>query len=394
MDRRVLLLALATFVTGTAENIVIGILPDIAGSLDVSLGLAGQLTTAFSITFALAAPAALLLTARFEHKAAFLAALAAFALCNLLAAASPGYGALFAARVGMAAASATIALLATMLATELVDESMKGRAIGVIFMGVSGSLVLGVPIGMLVCSLAGWRSVFLVLAALAVIVLVVCRSKLPDVGARRQGPPDYLAHLRSPPLICAQLVSILMISGHFVLFAYLAPYLGAVLGIVGMGTVLAFIAFGIAGVSGGYLGGLAADKLTPRRAIMLVPAGYLTALMLIPLVTGTSLSFFPVMMAWACLSWMISPAVQSFLIAMGPDTAEAGVSLNLSAMHVGVGLGTALGGVAVERVPIAYLPGIGAALAAMALIAAALAHRGTARPAEMAAQREAGDRLA
>ena len=87
MDRRVLLLALATFVTGTAENIVIGILPDIAGSLDVSLGLAGQLTTAFSITFALAAPAALLLTARFQHKAAFLAALAAFALCNLLEAA-------------------------------------------------------------------------------------------------------------------------------------------------------------------------------------------------------------------------------------------------------------------------------------------------------------------
>ncbi|MGJ4854642.1 MFS transporter [Labrys sp. La1] len=384
MDRRVLLLALATFVTGTAENIVIGILPDIAGGLGVSIGLAGQLTAVFSITFALAAPAALLLTARLERKAAFVAALAAFVLCNLLAAASPGYGVLFVARVGMAAASATIALLATMLATELVDESMKGRAIGVIFMGVSGSLVLGVPIGMLVCSLAGWRSVFLALAALAVVVLIVCRLKLPDVGARRQGMPDYLAHLRSRPLVCAQLVSILMISGHFVLFAYLAPYLGGVLGIAGTGIVLAFIAFGVAGVSGGYLGGLTADKLTPRRAIVLVPLGYLTALMLIPLAAGTSLSFFPVMMVWACLSWMISPAVQSFLIAMGPDTAEAGVSLNLSAMHIGVGLGTALGGVAVELVPISSLPGIGAILAAMALMMAMLAYRGAGRRAGMA----------
>lgn len=384
MDRRVLLLALATFVTGTAENIVIGILPDIAGGLGVSIGLAGQLTAVFSITFALAAPAALLLTARLERKAAFVAALAAFVLCNLLAAASPGYGVLFVARVGMAAASATIALLATMLATELVDASMKGRAIGVIFMGVSGSLVLGVPIGMLVCSLAGWRSVFLALAALAVVVLIVCRLKLPDVGARRQGTPDYLIHLRSRPLVCAQLVSILMISGHFVLFAYLAPYLGGVLGIAGTGIVLAFIAFGVAGVSGGYLGGLTADKLTPRRAIVLVPLGYLTALMLIPLAAGTSLSFFPVMMVWACLSWMISPAVQSFLIAMGPDTAEAGVSLNLSAMHIGVGLGTALGGVAVERVPISSLPGIGAILAAMALMMAMLAYRGAGRRAGMA----------
>ena len=379
MDSRVLLLALATFVTGTAENIVIGILPDVATGLGVSIGLAGQLTAVFSITFALAAPLALLLTGRLERKTAFIAALAMFALCNLLAAASPGYGVLFAARIGMAAASATIALLATMLATELVDESRKGRAIGVIFMGVSGSLVLGVPIGMLVCSLAGWRSVFLALAALAVLVLIVCRGKLPDVGTRRQGTPDYRAHLRAPPLLCAQLVSILMIAGHFVLFAYLAPYIAGVLGIAGSGTVLAFIAFGVAGVSGGYLGGLAADKLTPRRAIVLVPLGYLTALMLIPLAAGSGFSFFPMMMAWACLSWMISPAVQSFLIASSPDTAEAGVSLNLSAMHIGVGLGTALGGGAVELVPIAYLPAIGAILAAMALIAALLAYQGAAK---------------
>ncbi|WP_448951359.1 MFS transporter [Labrys neptuniae] len=385
MDRRVLLLALATFVTGTAENIVIGILPQIAAGLDVSIGLAGQLTAVFSITFALAAPLALLLTARFERKKAFVAALVVFCACNLLAAASPGYGVLFVARVGMAAASATIALLATMLATEMVEDHMKGRAIGVIFMGVSGSLVLGVPIGMLVCSLAGWRSVFLALAALAAAVLIVCRLKLPDIGTRRQGTPDYLAHLRSGPLLSAQWVSILMIAGHFVLFAYLSPYIGAVLGITGGGIVLAFIAFGVAGVSGGYLGGLIADKLTPRRAIVLVPTGYLTALLVIPLAASTSLSFFPVMMVWACLSWMISPAVQSFLIATGPETAEAGVSLNLSAMHIGVGLGTALGGIAVEAAPIVVLPGIGAVLAAAALLFAILAYRGAARRAAMTA---------
>lgn len=379
MDSRVLLLALATFVTGTAENIVIGILPQVAAGLGVSVGLAGQLTAVFSFTFAIAAPLALLLTRRFERKATFVAALAAFALCNLAAAASPGYGVLFIARVGMAAASATIALVATMLATEIVEASMKGRAIGVIFMGVSGSMVLGVPIGMLICSLLGWRSVFLALAGLALLVLAVCRRKLPQVGACGQGTPDYGAHLRSAPLVSAQLVSILMISGHFVLFAYLSPYIAGVLGIVGTGTVLAFIAFGIAGVSGGYLGGLAADKLTPGRAVVLVPASYLTALMLIPLASGSGFFFFPMMMVWACLSWMISPAVQAFLIATGPDTAEAGVSLNLSAMHIGVGLGTALGGVAVEAVPIAYLPGIGAILAALALMTALLAYRGAAR---------------
>ncbi len=105
MNIPLLLLALATFATGTAENIVIGILPEVASGLGVSIGLAGQLTAVFSVTFALAAPAALQLTGRIDRKPLLSLALCLFVVSNLAAAASPAYGVLLAARCSLPASA-------------------------------------------------------------------------------------------------------------------------------------------------------------------------------------------------------------------------------------------------------------------------------------------------
>lgn len=377
MDFRIFFLAFATFATGTAENIVIGILPHIASGLDIPIGLAGQLTAIFSITFALTAPLALSLATRLERKTMLCLALLLFIASNMLAAASSGCALLFTARIGMAAASAAACLVATMLATELAGPAMRGRAIGIIFMGISGSMVLGVPAGMLIGERFGWRAVFVALALLAVAVLAICLRTLPAAGRGRRAASGYRQHLRSLPLVAAQLVSILMIGGHFMLFAYLAPYLAEVVGVASGKVTLFFLAFGIAGVCGGYCGGWLADAAGPRFAIVATPLAYLTALLAIPFAANVPGLFIVAMMAWAMISWMISPVVQSFLIAVGPRTAEAGVGLNLSAMHVGVGLGTGLGGLALAWLPLHSLPWLGGLLAAAALAAALVAVRGS-----------------
>jgi len=373
MDPRIFLLALATFATGTAENIVIGILPDVAAGLDVSLGLAGQLTSAFSLTFALAAPVALVLTRRMARRAILGLALAVFIIGNLVAALSPGIAVLFAARIVMAAASATVCLVATMLATELAGPDRRGRAIGLIFMGISGSMVLGVPAGMLISSLFGWRSVFVALGLLALLILAACQLLLPASGRRPGSVAGYRRHVGSLRLVSGQMVSILMIGGHFVLFAYLAPYAVDAVGFDQDKLVPIFIAFGVAGVGGGYLGGWLTDVVAPRTAILVVPLAYLAVLLAIPAASSMPMVFLGLMLVWACVSWMISPVVQSFLISAGPETAEAGVGLNLSAMHVGVALGTAIGGLALERGSVQALPWTGAVLAALAVAVSLIA---------------------
>lgn len=373
MNPNVILLAFATFATGTAENIIVGILPDVSGGLGVSLALAGQLTAVFSIVFALSAPLALVLMSRIERRRLLLYAMGLFVASNLVAASSPDFTTMVIARVGMAMASATVCLVATMLATELVEERMRGRAIGILFMGISGSLVFGVPTGMVISEFAGWRGVFVVLALLAALVLMAGWYSLPASGVRKSAHSGYRTHLGKIPLAMAQFVSILMIGGHFVLFAFLAPYMTEVVGVDGGNIVLAFSVLGLAGVSGGFLGGWFADCFSPRAALLVTPAAYLLALVAIPLLEGMPWLMFATMMIWACISWMISPVVQSFLIATGPDTAEAGISLNFSAMHIGVGLGTAMGGLSLDATSIHALPWVGTGLAAGAVVASGAA---------------------
>ncbi|MDR6713565.1 DHA1 family purine base/nucleoside efflux pump-like MFS transporter [Pseudomonas hunanensis] len=372
MSARIWLLALATFVTGMAENITIGILPALVDGLDVPLGIAGQLTTVFSLAFAAAAPFSPLLTRRFPLRGLLCTALGLFALCNLFAALAPGYGALLAARIGMAATSALTCLTCTLMATRMVPDALRGRAIGVIFMGISGSLVLGVPVGMLFCDALGWRGVFVGLALLALAVLLVAWRALPALhGSERIAAGSYWRHLRDGRLTAAQWVSLLMIAGHFTVFAYLAPYALQIGQIPEPWLAAVFAAFGIAGVSGGYVGGWMADRLGTTRAIVLTPLLYLASLLMLPLGAGTPWLFLPLMMLWGGVSWMVSPVVQSYLAARGPDTFQAGMSLNLSAMHLGVGVGTAVGAVVIAHSTLAATPWAGGGLTAIALMLAA-----------------------
>ncbi|OXJ13980.1 MFS transporter [Burkholderia sp. AU6039] len=388
MDVRIYLLAAAVFLAGVAENICVGILPAIAAGLHVSIAAAGQLTTIFSAVFALAALVAATCVARIERRTALLASLGAFAAANLCAAASPGYASLFAARVLMAASCATLILVATRFAAELAPASQRGRAIGIVFMGISASLVLGVPIGMRIADWAGWRAVFVSIAVPALPLAIWLGRRLPRMApsaviaaADAAGTPSYRAVLARPRLMAAQLVSIAMIGGHFTLFAYLTPYLQAVLSPGAAALEGLYVAFGIAGVTGAWLGGLFSDRLGASRALWACPAVFLVAMAVLPAAGVSPLAFVPAMMLWGGISWSISPIVQNYLIHTAPSLADASVGINVSAMHAGVALGSALGGVLVERDALRVTPWAGCGLVAVALACACIA----ARPARQAA---------
>ncbi|WP_181262477.1 MFS transporter [Pseudomonas aeruginosa] len=364
MDLRLLLLSLTTFAAGLAESILIGILPPLAEDLRVSISLAGQLTTLFSLGFALAAPLLGWLTRRIERRRLLLATLLLFALSNALAALAPGYLGLLLARLGMSACCGLLIVLASLLAAELAAPAQRGRAIGLIFMGISGSLVFGVPLGVQISDWFGWRWIF---AGIAVYSLPLCLLLWRYLPQRQAGDlpgrEGYLRQLRQPALWLAQLVSILLLGGHFTLFAYFTPYLASMAGIRSPSEISLIPADTYREIDA------LADRLGHRRALRLVPAAFALALAAVPLSLG-SIGFLPVLMVWSAISWMISPVVQSFLLRSDPASGSAGVALNTSAMHLGVGLGAALGGLVVAALGVAATPWVGLALVLAALACA------------------------
>lgn len=172
MDKRVYFLMTVSFVVGMVELIIGGILDLIAEDLNVSLGLAGMLITIFSLTFGIAAPILLVLTAKIERKRLMLVALSVFLFGNIIAVLSPTYSILFIGRIISAASGSILIILCIVLAANIVEQKYRGRAIGIVSMGVSGSLVLGVPIGLTLGNLFGWRAPFVMIVILTAISMI------------------------------------------------------------------------------------------------------------------------------------------------------------------------------------------------------------------------------
>ena len=363
MDLRLLLLSLTTFAAGLAESILIGILPPLAEDLRVSISLAGQLTTLFSLGFALAAPLLGWLTRRIERRRLLLATLLLFALSNALAALAPGYLGLLLARLGMSACCGLLIVLASLLAAELAAPAQRGRAIGLVFAGIVASLVLGVPLGTLIGEFWGWRSLFLLLAGVALLGLPLLLRLLPAIpGAPGIAPAEQLRALARGRVPFAHLASLLQMTGQFTVYTYIVPFLVGSMALDKPTISLVLLVYGGGGILGALLGGRAADRWPGPATFVAFLLLHALALVLLPFATGGLPLLLGAVVFWCVFNMAPGPAIQKYLVELSPDTAAIQISLNTSAIQLGVALGAFIGAILVDQVAVRALPWWGAAL--------------------------------
>lgn len=215
MDKRVYFLTIISFIVGMVELIIGGILDLIATDLHVSLGQAGFLITIFSLIFAVAAPILLILTAKVERKQLTLISLLIFLLGNIVTVFSPNYMVLFIGRIISATSGSLLIILCLTMAPSIVDPKYRGRAIGIVSMGVSASLVLGIPIGLMLGNAFGWRAPFVLisfLTVLSIIAIYLFMDKVepkPSIPIRKQ-----LATLKNRKVFFAQTTTFLFLAHH------------------------------------------------------------------------------------------------------------------------------------------------------------------------------------
>lgn len=140
----------ASFVVGTVELVIAGILDMIATDLQVPVSMVGQLVTVYSLVFAFGSPVLIALTSKVERRKLLIIAMLVFFIGNMISMLSPNFTILLITRVILAASCSLVVVLSITLASNVVAPELRGRAIGSIFMGISASLVLGVPLGTLI----------------------------------------------------------------------------------------------------------------------------------------------------------------------------------------------------------------------------------------------------
>ncbi|MFD5092261.1 MFS transporter [Amycolatopsis thailandensis] len=363
---RTAVLALGTFAVGTSGYVVAGLLPALTGELAVSETAAAQLVTAFAIAYAVGSPLFAAVSGRWERRTLLVAALVVTAIGNALAALAPGYVTLLLARVVTAIGAAVFTPAASAVAAELTSPERRGRAVALVFGGLTIATILGVPLGSVLSQSVGYQAVFALVAAFSLLGAFAVRLVLPAVPAPPPVPFAERFTVAKDPRVLAMLgATVLGCLAAFSVYTFISPVLSATAGVHGTTVSLLLFVYGAGGALGNVLGGRATDRWGARGPLLIVFGGITVVLALLPLVATSVAGAAVILFLWGLATWSINPPIQHRLIELSKQNAGLVLSLNASAIYLGVGLSGLVGGAVLSGGGPLLLPEIAAVLTAL-----------------------------
>ncbi|MGK5641855.1 MFS transporter [Streptomyces sp. URMC 126] len=339
------LLALGTFALGVDAYVTAGLLPLVSDDLDVSASSAGQMVTVFTLCYALGGPLFATLLAARPARTVLGVALVVFTLGNALTALAPTLTVLLVARGVAGVGAGVYSPIAAATAAGLTSPERRGRALATVMGGLSVGTVIGVPAGLLLASHLGWRGTLWLITALGAVALVGI-TRLPDVEV--SAPPPLGERVRAlAGGRVAGIVTVSLLGGvaSLGLYTYLAEFLKDAAHTDR--TVWALWAWGAGGIAGSLAIGPVVDRTRrPFAAVTCVLALIAGAQLVLPAAAHTAAALTAVpLVVWGAAGWAVQVPQQHQLIAAQPRQATVAVSLNSSAVYLGSGIGSALGGV-------------------------------------------------
>ena len=383
---RILVLSVGSFAVGTGTFVVTGVLTDIAEDLSVSVANTGLLVTVFAVTFAVGSPILVSSASGVGRRRLLVGALVLFTLANVAAALAPSFSVLLGARVVAACGAAIFTPVASAVAASLAPPELRGRALSVRTMGVNIAWLVGVPLGTVVGGYYGWRTSFVLVAALAMVAALGVRSLLPAVEASARG--GFLPNLtvvKRGAVVAGLGLTVLALMASFVVLTYVRPMLENLTHFDTEGVGLMLAVFGLASIPGTLLGGYVADRWGYRVSMIAVLAVLSMSLFSFSLLStaqaGSVLAILgtgAALVAWSVAAFAFLPLQQYSLIEVAPEGQNTVLALNASAIQAGQGLGAGLGALALYYGSVGGLGWVGALCAVGAF--ATLSFRGRASP--------------
>jgi predicted MFS family arabinose efflux permease len=345
----VYVLAAGTFLMLTTEFVVAGLLPEIAGDLQVSLGQAGLLITVFAVGMIVGAPAMALLTRRVPRRTTLVLALAVFAAGHVVVAVGSSFPLLLSARFGTAWATGAFWSVASVVAARAAGPAASARALGLVGAGGMLANVVGVPLGAFAGQLSGWRGPFWALAALALAAVPLIARHVPREENDQQSTSlrSELGALRSGRLWLVLAACATTTGGVLSAYSYISPLLTDLAGIAAGWVPLVLVGFGVGSLIGTVVGGRLGD-VHPHATTIAVAASTTVVLLAICLLSAHPVATVLLVVLLGLLGLSANPVLSALAVRFSGIAPTLGVAMSVAAYNLGTAVGSGIAGRALD----------------------------------------------
>lgn len=273
-------------------------------------------------------------------------------------------------RVVTALAAAVFIVKIMDMTVLLSAPAIRGRMIALVYMGFSAANVFGIPLGTIIGQQFGWRIIFWIVIALAVLVGIGILALVPNKNAEELGDtePDKILDRKNILLYIGVTMSVLI--GNYIVLGYISPLM-TTNGFSIENVSAALLIAGVGGMLGTYLGGNMVDWIGTKRTLLIMLTLFMVAMAIMPLVYGKPVLFYITLFIWSLFQWSTSPAVQSGLVENVQGSAALVFSWNMSGLNLGIGIGAVIGGIYISNFDISYAPWLSVFIIALGILCTA-----------------------
>lgn len=345
MKKSLLSLSLGGLTIGITEFTMMGILPDIASDLSVSIPVAGYLISAYALGVVIGAPILVIIARNYPPKKTLLLLAAMITFFNALSIIAPNYDFLFASRFLSGLPHGAFFGVGAVVASRLADKGKEAQAISVMFAGLTIANLVGVPIGTYIGHHFSWRYTFIIIAIVGMLTVVSLYFWMPNVSTNTKvSMKNQLQFFKKAEAWLVMSITAIGVGGLFCWISYIAPLLTDVSGFDAANVPYIMMLAGLGMVLGNFIGGKLADRFSAEKTIIVLLSIMAFDLLLVFFFSGNPYASLALVFTTGCISFAVAAPIQTLMIQTAVGAEMIASAAIQAAFNTGNALGAFLGG--------------------------------------------------
>lgn len=350
IDKRIIPLAIGGLGIGTTEFTIMGLLPDLARSLQISIPEAGHLISAYAFGVVVGAPLLIGYSVKFPPKKVLIVLMMIFTLFNALSAIAPDYNTMMIIRFLSGLPHGAFFGVGTVVATRMAAKGKEAFYISLMFTGLTVANLAMVPLVTYIGHMFHWRWYFAIVGVIGLVALLFLKLWLPAIDANQDTHfKEEIKFLKRKQAWLVLAITAIGFGGLFTWFSYITPLMTVVSGIAESSMAYVMILAGAGMVVGNLVGGYLSDRLSPEKTCIL-----LLALMMISLSGVFLLSEYQSIslgLTFICgaLSMSVAAPINIMMMKAAPKSEMMAAAFMQAAFNIANAMGAFLGGIPLEN---------------------------------------------